>query len=283
VRAGEPISLDLTIRAQDLTAAQLPDLSALLSIPGQLRTYAGQPKLADADQGGSVLGTREQSIALIAAQPGRYDIPALTVSWWDTQARQLRQVSVPARTLTILPAAAVAGAPAAQPAAAVPAPDSGAAAAPAAVPAPGGALPWQLTSAALLCLWLATAGAWAWSRRRSAAAPAAAVPSGPAPAFKERAAFHDACRQHDARAARAHLLAWARQVYGTDAPAGLGALARRLSAPALTPLLTELDRACFAGGADSLWHGEALSRALERLPGPAAAARRVTGLAPLYP
>jgi hypothetical protein len=277
-RAGEPISVQLTLHALGLTAAQLPDLGTLLSIPAQLRTYAEQPKLSDEDQPEGVQGSREQTLAVIADQPGQYSIPALHIAWWDTQADQPREVSVPARTLVILPAvaAAVAGAaPARVPAAAAaPLPAAGAA------PAPG-AGPWPLVSAALLALWLATAGAWAWSRRHPAAAGPAAAPSEPASAARARAAFHEACRRHDAPGARRHLLAWAQQVEGTDAPAGLGALARGLD-PALTPLLQGLDRACFAGDAGH-WDGEPLSRALTALPVASKAAARAAGLAPLYP
>lgn len=290
--AGDPISLNLSIRALGLTAAQLPDLSKLLTIPGSLRVYPEQAKLNDASEADSVLGSREQTIAVIADQPGNYTIPALHVSWWDTQANQPRELSVPAATLQILPA--LAGAPGASAAApAVSAPALVATAGPRAAqnnplatarPAVGGAaLMWQLVSATLLALWLATAGAWAWSRRRPAPPTRERAPEARVSSSRERAAFREACRHHDAAGARRHLLAWAREVYAADPPAGLSALARHLPDPSITPLLQELDRACFAGHADSAWDGEALARALTDLPAERGAARRPEALAPLYP
>ncbi|MFZ0497630.1 MAG: BatD family protein, partial [Steroidobacteraceae bacterium] len=118
---GEPVTLDVDMRAIGLAAAQLPDVSSLLNLPSKLKAYPDQPKLDDSIQDGKLVGSRDQTIALIADSPGQYTIPALTVRWWDTQANQPRTATLPARTLTILPAAgstaasAAAPTPAAQP------------------------------------------------------------------------------------------------------------------------------------------------------------------------
>src|SRR6185437_3987766 len=104
-RAGDPVTLDVDLQATGLTAAQLPDLSSLLNTPAGLKAYPDQPKLTDSTQGGELVGSRDQTIALMADSPGHYTIPALTVSWWDTQNNQPRTATLPARTLTILPAA----------------------------------------------------------------------------------------------------------------------------------------------------------------------------------
>jgi hypothetical protein len=289
--AGDPITVDLTLRAVGLTAAQLPDLTSLLSVPGQLKSYPEQPRLTDTEQGDTVAGSREQTIALIADQPGRYSIPELHVSWWDTVANRPREATLPARTVAILPAAhaaarvAAAPAPAISPTVEPPAahPAATTARPPAAAREPGASgLPWRWISLGLGLLWLATLGVWLWSRRARAGSlpqPTAALPSGGMPS-QARAAFQAACRNHDAHGARRHLLAWAAEAWGA-APSGLNALARRLDEPALTALLRELDRACFAARP---WSGEALAAALTELP----AARtsqggRSSGLAPLYP
>lgn len=102
--AGDPVTLDLNLQATGLTAAQLPDISALLSFPSGLKAYPDQPKLEDSSQGGALVGSRDQTIALMADTPGHYTIPALTVTWWDTQTNQPRVATLPARTLTVLPA-----------------------------------------------------------------------------------------------------------------------------------------------------------------------------------
>jgi BatD DUF11 like domain len=303
-RAGDPVTLDLDLQASGLTAAQLPDLTSLLRFPSGLKAYPDQASLDDSAQDGNLVGNRDQTIALMADAPGHYTIPALTVTWWDTQSNQPRTATVPARTLTILPAPG--SATAAGPAAAPPAPAAQrqpiptvarhppppAARKPAAGRSPSA---WEWISVGLAAVWLATLGAWLWSRRRSRAAPPAVPGSGtsrarePAPTLaaaaplapaKERAAFRAACAANDARAARAHLLAWTTALRGA-APAGINAIAARIGDAHVAELLRDLDRACYAGGA---WQGAPLAAALTELPalsGPMPRGR--DRLAPLYP
>jgi hypothetical protein len=301
-RAGDPVTLDLDLQATGLTAAQLPDLASLLELPSGLKAYPDQPKLSDSTQGGELIGSRDQTVALMADSPGHYTIPALTLSWWDTRAKQPRTATVPARTLIILP-------PLGSTAAATPAPPAPAAQPRAATvasrPSPAGARKptsgrppseWEWISVGLAIVWLATLGAWLWSRKPRAVVPLTTQDgktpgqggvSGRPPAQraapdagKEHAAFRAACAADDAHAARAHLLNWAAALGGTT-PAGINAIAARIGDATVAELLRDLDRACYAGGD---WHGNALAAALTELPAPAVdASRRRDGLAPLYP
>lgn len=202
-QAGDPVTLDLDLQATGLTAAQLPDLSSLLSVPSGLKAYPDQPKLSDTAQGGELIGSRDQTIALMADTPGHYTIPALSVKWWDTKTNQLRTATLPARILTILPAPGSAAAPgsASAPAATAPAPAgrnvppniAAGAASTAPGPAPGSnaaharsplhsppavatsksrsagsSSQWEWISIGLAVAWLATLAAWLWSRRSRA-------------------------------------------------------------------------------------------------------------------
>jgi hypothetical protein len=285
---GDPITLDLKLQAVGLTAAQLPDLTTLLSVPSELKAYPEQPKLNDADQSDTVQASREQTLALIADQPGRYSIPALHLTWWDTGANEAREASLPARTLVVLAAAgspppvATARTPSTV---TTPAPalsnTSRSAAAPEPAPAsrPAGGLPWRWISLGLTLLWLLTLGGWLLSRRKRKIALPQLTEGLISRSAQARAAFLDACRHDDAPAARRHLLDWAGATWG-KAPRGLNALAAQLKDPNVTALLRELDRACFAGGD---WNGEALASALAELPDrQAKASRRSSKLAPLY-
>jgi oxygen tolerance protein BatD len=100
---GDPITLTLRLQAEGQAAAQLPDLSTLLELPGGVKAYPDQAKLDDSTKGVDVVGTRSQSIALIADEAGRFSIPELKVRWWDTRTGQPRETTLPARTLVILP------------------------------------------------------------------------------------------------------------------------------------------------------------------------------------
>lgn len=273
VPAGEPITVDLQLQAEGLTAAQLPDLSPLLNVPG-LKMYPDQAKLNNNTKGDTVFGSREQSIALIADQAGKFTLPEIKVQWWDTQTNQVRETSVSAQVLTMLPP--VGGQRQAN---AVPAPMSASSSAtenyrketsvaPPVVGATGNGIGWLWLSVGLGALWIATVAAWYWSHRRSKTIKATA-PAAPArqelrlDAARARNDFYDACRRNDAPGARRHLLNWLAAALPDTAPAGLRAFAKQLNDANFTPLLLALDRACYAGAS---WKGMPLLEALRELP-----------------
>lgn len=285
VHAGEPVTLDVHLSAEGLTAAQLPDIASLIELPAGLNAYPDQPKLDNSAQQDTLVGRRDQSIALIADRPGNVTLPAIHIQWWDTRADQLREAELPARTLKVLPAAngtpdvstprnEVVSRTAPHSANANPAPPR--------FTTPG-VWPWQWASIVLAVLWIGTLLAWWLSRRREPAAP---VAPRPAPAAKPnesqaRERFMAACKLNDAKAARRALLEWAQAKWPDSPPAGLRALTNRLgSGPTIDALLIELDRACFAAGE---WNGSAIAQALNRLPAmPEKKAHRAE-LAELYP
>lgn len=292
---GDPITVDLKLQADDLTAAQLPDLAALLSVPSGLKAYPDQPNLKDTTQGTDVIGVRDQSVALIADQPGRFTIPELHLSWWDTRSNQAREVTLPAQTLAIEPApgSAPISAQTQQPAAApqtAPPPATGAAASGTgtkqsqpATSSPNDAWPWKWISLGFGLLWLATLAAWLTTRKRGSPSSAPVSPEttrAAANASQARVAFLEACRANDAPAARRNLLLWANARWQGPRIQGLSALAKLLENPETTRLLHALDGACYA---QDHWDGAALAKALPELNFPErepASNRRE--LAPLY-
>jgi BatD DUF11 like domain len=295
VRAGDPVTLDLHVHAVGLTGAQLPDLANLIELPPGLREYPDEAKLETVPQGSNVVGSRDQSVALIADQPGRFTIPPWKLRWWDTQVGQSREISVPGRTVEVLPTAnSVATQPSGTPIPSRSVSTTGRrlSARPARVPvkmaAPArradAALIWRLAAAAGFLLWLVTLGAWLfWIHRNRTRARRAQTNVGTVRprAGKARAAFREACRNNDAQAARRCLLVWIEAARPDIRPAGLNALARATDQPSLSLLLRELDRACYVGGGQ--WSGNALCDALKELPSPVNPGDKDSvQLAPLY-
>ncbi len=299
IHVGEPVTRHLHLAAVGLTGTQLPDLAALMAPPDGIKTYPDQAKVDEGTDGGTVTGNRDQDIAFIAARPGHYVLPAVSLAWWDTAAKVLRKVELPARPLDVLPAAgapANAGVPAAPPVSPAPSPRQPAisSTAPGRGAKPAAALPWQWASAAFALLWLGTLAAWWISRRRLAKAglagtgapvPAArkkavreATPAKPAPdsALRE---LQRACRDNDPQAARQHVLAWAAGFWPDAPPRGLNDVARRLADAKFSQPLQELDRACYSG---IPWNGEALAAAFAGPPQRGAAARPEPEIPDLY-
>jgi hypothetical protein len=232
---------------------------------------------------------------MIADKPGRFELAPLHLAWWDTRANEAREVTLPARTLTILPAVGGGAAPAsgasASPAAGAPAQAGRDRDAASGTSAGGraGALrdPWAWTSIALANLWIGTMLAWFFTRRsaRERAGPAPPVrKSAQLSASQARAQFQSACRRNDAQAARRTLIAWAATAWPEAPPQGLAALTRKLGDDKIGALLLGLGRALYRGAA---WDGAALAAALRELPPSGSAASGGGrdgggGLAPLY-
>ncbi len=302
LHVGEPLTRHLQLSALGISGAQLPDLARLMPLPDGIKAYPDQAKNDDKLQNGSLLGSREQDIALIANQPGHYELPAVRLAWWDTASNTPREATLPTRSLDILPAVGgQAVAPAQTQPSAGPMPDQTPATTPASAATPnplGTGLPstnpgpasfWPWLSAALALLWLGTLLAWWWRSRRAgvgnkpaAASPAAAPAPGPAAnlsAEQALRALQAACRNHDAQAARQQVLAWAAACWPQSAPRGLNALARQLAEPRFTTVLQALDRACSTA---SPWTGDALAQAFASAPKPQSAGKNSPLIPDLY-
>jgi len=295
-RVGDPLTVTLHLQAEDLTAAQLPDLSALLAIPDGLKAYPDEPKLKDTANANGVIGEREQSIALIADRPGHFDIPELRLSWWDTRTNQARQTVLAAQRLVVesAPGSQTTAAPAISAQRTAPAPVHSATdaksqtvdgkSAPPLSDVLASESPWKWVSLGLGFLWVVTLAAWLQGKRRAGSRPAAqsseAVPAGLGRSAAQ-AGFLLACKSNDPHAARRHLLAWANAMLPGQRIIGLSALAKVFGGTVSGELLCELDRACYAG--DS-WNGAALGGALRKWPVEAgkAASDPAGKLAPLY-
>ena len=284
VHAGEPVTVELQLQADGLTAEQLPDLTSEWTLPQGLRAYPDQPKLENRTRGTTVLGQRTQSVALIADDAGQFSIPDLRLRWWDVTANVSRDVTLPGKTLAVLPAA---GSVLQQPSpATAQAPATPAEPAPARtnnVVVPASDSIWRWLAFGFGVLWIATVLAWLRSRRasRRKITPATATQISPPDVSAVRSAFREACQKGDALAARRNLLAWVAAERNGAGPVGLNALARESVDSVLAGLLRDLDRACFLG---TPWNGEALERALQKLPQQGGTqGDRQAGLAPLYP
>jgi len=279
IRAGDPITRQLLLRVEGQTAAQLPDLSKLIKLPDGLRAYPDQAQLSNSAQGNAVIGTRDQSIAIIASVAGHYEIPALHLFWWDSANNTQQEISLPARTFDVLPSAAgiaVTTTPI------NPAPPSGTALLPPSSDNSNSQHFWKVISLSLALLWLLTILAWWMSYRRKSVQPSQTTPQADIPANvgNTRKALRQACKENDPQLARRHLLDWARIVWPQDPPTGLNALAIRLGNPEYKQIFSQLDRACYAKGE---WQSEALMQSIEILPVKTPKSPTTMQLAPLYP
>ncbi|MBB3061480.1 BatD family protein [Microbulbifer rhizosphaerae] len=98
-KVGEPITRIITLRAEGLRAAQLPPLPKL-DVEG-LKTYPDQPQQDDQIGPNGITGSRIETTAIVATKPGDYQLPAITVTWWDTKSGRQRATQLPAFRFTV--------------------------------------------------------------------------------------------------------------------------------------------------------------------------------------
>ncbi len=96
---GLPVTRTITLTAEGLTSAQLPEFSRQ-DIQG-IKQYPDKPILEDRRSGAGVIAKRQQKMALIATSKGRYILPEISIPWWNLNTEQPEVARIPARTLEI--------------------------------------------------------------------------------------------------------------------------------------------------------------------------------------
>ncbi|MDH3347460.1 MAG: BatD family protein, partial [Desulfobulbaceae bacterium] len=97
MKKGDLISRTVIIDAKGLAGSQLPD-PAPQEVAG-FKVYADKAVESTTDDFNGVSGQRKQEIAFIADEVGVFSLPAITLKWWDTQHKVMREASLPARAM----------------------------------------------------------------------------------------------------------------------------------------------------------------------------------------
>ena len=227
---GDPIKRTISVLVEGNTGSSIPPLP--ITFPDHFKSYPETPSIDDDVDGNQVVGHREESISLVPVSPGMAALPAVSLTWWDTQARRVRVSRLEARTMTLSGATP---APVT-----LPADRSAEAASPAADPTRGRsqtpAIPLGTIAGAVallaLCFWLARQLA----RRRPPATDT----------LTRKGALADlksACDRGDLPGARRHLLDLLSLLY--DEPR-TRALIRFTSEPRHAALWSDLNEALYA-------------------------------------
>jgi len=103
LKVGESATWTLVLKALGQNSSTLPPLN--IKLPPEFKTYPDQAKLEEGQNGDGLIGQRSESIAIIATTPGEFELPAVEVSWWNTQKNRLQTTRIPKRSIRVIPAA----------------------------------------------------------------------------------------------------------------------------------------------------------------------------------
>ncbi len=248
-RVGEPITRTLTLRAEGLSANQLPELS--LHPQSGFKVYPDQPQLETGTNQQGVVGTRIEKYAIVPTQAGTLTLPAITLPWWNSQSGKLEMIKLAEKTVQIAPAAA-GSAPS-------PMPQTEVAASPM---QPGAASaspllwPWQLATLLLAIAWLFTL--WLWWRKQPLPS---AKPDHSATLGKANLnTIKKACQANQSAQARNALLNWSHTHNPTSPAKNLVELAKQLNEEEAKQAIYQLDASLYKDGKE--WDGSACWQAI---------------------
>lgn len=212
---GEPVTRTLSIKADGLTAAQIPELTEI-QIDG-LKQYPDQPLLNDIENDNGISGYRVDKLAFIPTRPGPITLPAVEIPWWNTQTQQREVARVPARRIEVA-AASTAGLdqPQTAPLSAPPVQQQPAAPADTVIPPLADAQNsgwWRLLAIILGSGWLLTILLWTFKSRKGGTAAVVVRETPQTSTRQQYRQLAKACDDKDLNACRVALLAWARVVF----------------------------------------------------------------------
>jgi hypothetical protein len=104
LHAGEPFSRSFLIKAEGLKASQLPRLENLQGQNSLFKVYADKPTEQETLVQDSIHSSRQEQYTLIPQQAGSWLLPEISLSWWDTDKKEAKKATIPARSVQILPA-----------------------------------------------------------------------------------------------------------------------------------------------------------------------------------
>ncbi|WP_347329635.1 BatD family protein [Marinimicrobium locisalis] len=286
LRQGEPVTRRITLEAQGLTAAQLPNL-VLKNTPG-VTFYPDRPQTEEQVTEEGVRGTSTLTVAMVPNQSGRIELPPVSLQWWDTEEDALKTATLPARTIQVTAVPGAAPSPQASGSSRQEEPGAQPVSAPAPDPAGPYWLTWVFGGAALVLLVLCGGFAFTvWQLKRQLAAwetldqqerDQARIARGRAWQSVKRAAASD-----DLHALRRALLDWGAAVWPELPPRGLTDLAERLEDDVARARVQELDALLFRDAGTATFDADALVKALNQSrAGHRQKRRPEAGLQPLY-
>ena len=248
-KVGEPITRIITLTAAGLSEEQLPEIA--MPMPDGLKVYPDQAELHTGINSGRLVSQKVRNFAIVANKPGNYQLPEISIPWWNTITNKLEYAKLPPQTITVK-----AGAEQASQAPVVTAPEQQST-----DTSPVKTVIIEQTSWLqwlYLALWLLTSLAWLTTsllgkRSNKKSTKMAKVND-------SYLALLAACKQNDSAQTLRLLVPWFNSIYPRKVST-LNQVIQYCQSAELTQAIKELQQSCY-GQQASQWHGKALLDAI---------------------
>lgn len=99
-KVGEPITRTITLTAAGLSEEQLPKLT--MAVPQGLKVYPDQPELHTGLNNERLVSQKVINFAIVASHAGEYQLPDITIPWWNTVTNKAELATIAGQKITIL-------------------------------------------------------------------------------------------------------------------------------------------------------------------------------------
>jgi hypothetical protein len=270
LETGEPVTRTIAIIGDGVASSQLPEIT--LPENDQLKVYPDQPVINEQITDAGLLSTHTLKFAMIPTRPGRHQVPAIEVPWWDVNTDSMRIAKLDSASLlatgTIQVPQQNRAAVIAPPATPTVTTDANEPEERKAEPSPAEPTMVQLLLAAVIALallWLATMFYLVKTRTRASGSVEPQQESehqaNRKRSLKDLAA---ACRQDNAGKVRDALIEWAKNQWPGDPPNSLEDIASRMPGDSGAPVM-QLSASLYSPDATH-WDGNAIYETISKLP-----------------
>lgn len=285
---GEPVTRTITIIANGLTDAQLPEIS----IPESplFKQYPDQPVLKNRRSSKGIIGIRQEKLAIVPTQVGQIELPAIEIPWWNTDKNKLEIAKIEKRVINVM--ASPLQKPDSRQFSSTTENTTGSSTVKQDVSdfklwqgdseRTKGSDYWVWLSMVLVMGWGLTLVAWWLSGRRMKPDATAKTPALHRGCSTLRKKLINACEENDPRIAKAILLEWARCYWSDDKLLSLGDIAKKANKP-LSGEILKLNEVLY-GSKRLSWDGAGMKTIIENLSKPVTkeSKARANGIAPLH-
>ncbi|MDE1463399.1 BatD family protein [Spartinivicinus poritis] len=288
LKVGDSVTRTIEIKAEGLTAAQLPPLTTPELNGVKLYPDKSQTKDIPTDQG--IIGQRIESIALVPTQAGTIELPEIRYRWFNTTSQTIEEAVLPAKQITVAPVATSQAQPTA-PSAPATAPTPSVVATQPEInttltkPSPLSSGVWPWFTLLFATLWLITLGLW-WQQRQQQPKTANTLSNTPAvenaSTQKLFNGLMNSCDQQNLTEIRRLFVQWSQQALDNPQIQNLQKTDECWQNPALSAYLQALDNQLY-GNQSLPFDCAAFKQQIKQLKPTKQAKPAKHSLMPLYP
>ena len=99
IEVGDSLTREIRLLASGLNSSLLPDI-AHPTVDG-VRFYPDQPKREDSADTRGVISSRTESVAIVPARAGTFELPEISITWWNTEEDREEVTRVASRRITV--------------------------------------------------------------------------------------------------------------------------------------------------------------------------------------